>query len=193
MTVLPRWNGAWLVNWLAHGFPEFGNGGWSLSLLYVKDMTADGVVNFMGTKEGITVDAADFAEVCAVTAWEEGVDGPATSVWEDFNLRVVPTDAYGNASLKTFFNKIPKTKGTADSLDILDTRLANKGNNAKVYSEVNVRFSTQLLEDVPTAWPISGEGRTFSARALDRPGREATVRVDIDNTFIDVDRCSQSK
>ena len=151
--------------------------------VFVKDMTAEGVVNFMGTQEGITVDAADFQKF-VLTAWEEGVDGPATSVWEDFNLRVVPTDKYGNPSLKTFFNQIPKTGG-ADSLNILDTRLG-KGNKAKKYSEVNVRFSTQLLEDVPTAWPISGEGRTFSARALDRPGREATARVDIDNTFIDV-------
>ena len=89
--------------------------------------------------------------------------------------------------MKTFFDQTPAPKtGGADSLNILDTRLANDGNNAKVYSEVNVRFSTQLLEDVPTAWPISGEGRSFSARALDRPGREATARVDIDNTFIDV-------
>ncbi len=192
------------VNYWGDGVTDNGDGsatlngaGWSIGsravflnsgmaggpfTIAVKDVTADGVVNFMGTKEGITVDAADFAKF-EITAWEEGVDGAATSVWEDFNLRVVPTDAYGNASLKTFFDKIPKTEGSADSLDILDTRLAN---DAKVYSEVNVRFSTQLLEDVPTAWPISGEGRTFSARALDRPGREATVRVDIDNTFIDV-------
>ncbi len=148
--------------------------------VFVKDMTAEGVVNFMGTQEGITVDAADFAEF-VLSAWEAGVDRAATSVWEDFDLLVTPTDKYGNASLKTFFDKIPKTEG-ADSLDILDTRLAN---GAKVYSEVNVRFSAQLVEDLPSTWRISGEGRTFSARALDRPGRSASIRVDVDNEFID--------
>ena len=151
----------------------------------VKDLAADGTLNFKGEKEGITVDAADFAKF-VLSAWEDGVDGAATSVWGDFDLMVVPTDKFGNSSLKTFFDQIPGTK-KADSLNILDTRLGNDGNSAKEYTEVNVRFSTQLLEDVPTAWPISGEGRTFSARALDRPGREATARVDIDNTFIDTD------
>ena len=55
-------------------------------------MTAEGLLNFKGTKEGITVDAADFAKF-VLSAWEEGVEGPATSVWEDFDLRVVPTDS----------------------------------------------------------------------------------------------------
>ena len=51
----------------------------------VKDMTAEGVLNFMGTKEGVVVDAADFAEIL-LTAWEADVDGPATQVWGDFDL-----------------------------------------------------------------------------------------------------------
>ena len=63
-------------------------------------MNDDGTVNFMQTTD-ITVDAADFAQF-DITAWEEGVDGPATQVWDEFDLRVVPTDAYGNPSLKTF-------------------------------------------------------------------------------------------
>ena len=84
----------------------------------VKDMTAEGVLNFMGTKEGVVVDAADFAKIL-LTAWEADVDGPATQVWGDFDLRMVPTDEFGNASLKTFFDKTPGTGGeAADSLNI---------------------------------------------------------------------------
>ena len=151
----------------------------------VKDMTADGVVNFMGTKEGILVDAADFAKF-VITAWESGVDGAATEVWEDFDLLVVPTDKFGNRSLKTFFDQTPGTK-KADSLNILDTRLGNDGNTAKTYSEVNVRFSGQLLEDLAPTWPVDEDGESFSVRALDRPGRTARIRADVDNTFLDED------
>ena len=89
----------------------------------VKDMTADGVVNFMNTKEGITVDAADFRSF-DIIAWEDGVE-EVRLVWGNFDLMVTPTDAFGNGSLKTFFAQNPKTGG-ADSLNILDTRLAKK-------------------------------------------------------------------
>ena len=88
----------------------------------VKDMTADGVVNFMDTKEGITVDAADFRKFM-LTPMEDGEE--ASEVWGDFDLEVTPVDAFGNASLKTFFDQNPKTANAnkADSLNILDTRL----------------------------------------------------------------------
>ena len=150
----------------------------------VKDLTTDGTLNFKGEKEGITVDAADFAKF-KITASVSGVEG-VTEVWEDFDLLVEPTDEFGNRSLKTFFDQTPGTK-EADSLNILDTRLGNDGNSAKKYGEVNVRFSGQLLEDLAPTWPVDGDGESFSVRALDRPGRTARIRADVDNTFLDED------
>ena len=123
----------------------------------VKDMNADGTVNFMKTTD-IVVDAADFQKF-TITAWEEGVDGPAMTVWEDFDLRVVPTDRYGNASLKTFNTFVAgKVAPVAarDSLDILDTRVGktapapeNEDNATKKYSNIDVNFATSLIEDLP--------------------------------------------
>lgn len=146
----------------------------------VKDLTSDGVVNFMGTKDGITVDAADFA-MFTLSAWEDGVTGAATSVWGDFDLMVVPTDRYGNASLKTYLDQTPGTK-KADSLLILDTRI---GSNK--YSSVDANFASTLIEDLPLAWSIMGGGEKFPARALDRSGRTARIRITIDNNFLKTD------
>ena len=156
--------------------------------IVVKDLTADGVLNFMDTKEGITVDAADFATF-TMSAWEEGVDGPATSVWGDFDLLVVPTDKYGNPSLKTYLEGNPATKKTADSLAILDTRVG--GNK---YARVDVNFASTLLEDLPLAWSVQESGDTFSIRALDRSGRTAMIRATINNSFLkELDTRSRNK
>ncbi len=146
--------------------------------IVVKDLTADGVVNFMSTLEGITVDAADFAKF-TLSAWEDGVGVAATSVWGDFDLLVVPTDRYGNASLKTYLNKNPATKKTADSLAILDTRVG--GNK---YASVDANFASTLTEDLPLTWSVQAAGESFPARALDRPGRTARIRVTVDNNFL---------
>lgn len=160
----------------------------------VKDMSADGVVNFMKTTD-IVVDAADFAQF-EITAWEEGVEGPATSVWDDFDLRVVPTDAYGNASLKTFNNFAGAGKvvpvAAQDSLDILDTRVGkgapvpeNAMNSTKKYSHVDVNFATSLIEDLPFSWSVAQAGDTFSVRTQEgRTRGSARVRAVIDNNFL---------
>ncbi len=152
----------------------------------VRDVTADGVVNFMGTKEGITVDAADFREFSLIPREDGEV---ASEVWGDFDLEVTPIDAFGNPSLKTFFAQSPKTGG-ADSLNILDSRLAkaflgNAKNTAKKYSSVDVDFSSTLIEDLPFSWTLDLDGQSFPIIALNRPGKSALVRVRIDNTFID--------
>ena len=84
------------------------------------------VAAFSGAIEDLTVDAADF-QGFELTAWEEGVDGAATSVWGDFTLRVVPVDRHGNPSVKAY-KAAPKkaAEGAADSLNILDTRWTRK-------------------------------------------------------------------
>ena len=153
----------------------------------VKDMTADGVVNFKNTKEGITVDAADFRsfDIIALRDGEE-----VSEVWGNFDLMVTPVDAFGNGSLKTFFAQDPKT-GKDDSLNILDTRLAKKflgatvANTAKKYDLVNTFFSPSLIEDLQPNWPLTKDGRTFPVTALARQGKDASVLVRVDNGFID--------
>ena len=59
------------------------------------------VAAFDGSIDNLYVDAADFNGF-ELTAWEEGVDGAATSVWGDFTLRVVPVDRHGNPSVKAY-------------------------------------------------------------------------------------------
>ena len=160
----------------------------------VKDMNADGTVNFMETTD-IVVDAADFSKF-VITAWEEGVEGPASSVWEDFDLLVTPTDAYGNASLKTFNNFAGGGKvapvAAQDSLDILDTRVGKTGpspenaaNSTKKYSHVDVNFATSLIEDLPFSWSVAQNGDTFSVRTQENRTRgTARVRAIVDNDFL---------
>ena len=154
----------------------------------VKDMSADGTVNFMKTTD-IVVDAADFQEF-KITAMEDGVD--ATTVWEDFDLLVMPTDRYGNASLKTFNTFITgkvAPSAAKDSLDILDTRVGktapanpNAMNPTKKYSNIDVNFATSLIEDLPFSWSVLEAGDTFSVRTQENRTRgTARVRAIVNN------------
>ena len=149
----------------------------------------------MGTRrQDIVVGAADIAEVCAELPGEEGVDGPAMTVWEDFDLRVVPTDRYGNASLKTFNTYTVAGKSVScrllkDSLDILDSRVGktapadpNAMNPTKKYSNVDVNFATSLIEDLPFSWSVAQAGDTFSVRTQEgRTRGTARVRAIVNN------------
>ena len=162
----------------------------------VKDKTAEDVLNFMGTTD-ITVAAADFNKF-VITAWEEGVDGAATSVWEDFNLLVQPTDQFGNSSLKVFRNDggAPGTgTGKADSLNLLDTR-AKGANKIVKYSDVDVAlFANYTVDGLPREWPIGANGFTFPVTAPDRPGKQLTIQARIVTTSLDAkdDRSNNAK
>ncbi|MDE2798726.1 MAG: T9SS type A sorting domain-containing protein [Gemmatimonadota bacterium] len=161
----------------------------------VKDMNADGTVNFMKTTD-IVVDAADFQKF-VITSTDDDFD-PADSgtVWEDFDLMVTPTDNYGNASLKTFNNFAGTGKvapvAAQDSLDILDTRVGktapapeNAGNSTKKYTHVDVNFATSLIEDLPFSWSVAQAGDTFSVRTQEgRTRGTARVRAIVDNDFL---------
>ena len=169
----------------------------------VKDMNADGTVNFMKTTD-IVVDAADFQKF-TITAWEEGVDGPAMTVWEDFDLLVVPTDRYGNASLKTFNTFVAGKvvpSAAKDSLDILDTRVGktapadpNASNPTKKYSNIDVNFATSLIEDLPFSWSVREAGDTFSVRTQENRTRgTARVRAIVNNNnLLTTDLSSRNK
>ena len=161
----------------------------------VKDMNADGTVNFMKTTD-IVVDAADFQKF-VITSTDDDFD-PADSgtVWDEFDLMVTPTDKYGNASLKTFNNFAGTGKvapvAAQDSLDILDTRVGktapapeNAGNSTKKYTHVDVNFATSLIEDLPFSWSVAQAGDTFSVRTQEgRTRGTARVRAIVDNDFL---------
>ncbi len=186
------------------GFATLNSDGWTIGertvfvniekemndvTIAVKDMTAEGVVNFMNTKEGITVDAADFREF-RITPMVDGEE--VSAVWGDFDLEVVPVDDFDNPSLKTFSGQDPKTAG-ADSLNILDFRVNKKflgnaeKNTAREYSTLDVRLSSALINYLPDDWSIVAGGQTFSVTALERDGGEALVRVRVDNGFLNTD------
>ena len=157
----------------------------------VKDMTAEGVPNFMGTKEGVVVDAADFTKI-VLSAWEDGQE--TINVWEDFGLRMVPTDQFGNASLKTFFGQTPETAGD-DSLNILDTRLENEDNTAKEYGDgVDIQLqATPPLEGLLSeVWGVGQDGHTLTVTAPNRPGVSVTIQARVRSSSVDDDTRSEN-
>ncbi len=152
----------------------------------VTEMGADGVATITESVD-ITVDAADFADF-EITAWEEGVVGAATSVWGDFTLRVVPTDKYGNPSLKAF-KQAPAN--VADTLNLLDANVVKTAAaiTAKVlkYDDVDVTFrSNPALDDLPSLfeWPIPLAGETFELVAPDNK-KSVAVQVLVANASLD--------
>ena len=158
----------------------------------VKDMSAEGVLNFDNEeKPEVVVDAADFAKI-VLSAWEDGQD--ATNVWEDFGLRMVPTDQFENPSLKTFFDQTPKT-GKADSLNILDTRLGNDGNTAKEYGDgVDIQLqATPPLEGLLSeVWGVGPSGHNLSVTAPNRPGVSVTIQARVRSSSVDDDTRSEN-
>ena len=144
----------------------------------VTEMGTDGVATITKSVD-ITVDAADFADF-ELTAWEENVVGAAESVWGDFTLRVVPTDKYGNPSLKAF--KVDPAS-VADTLNLLDANVVKTtaAITAKVlkYDDVDVTFrSNPALDDLPSLfeWPIPLEGDTFELTA---PANKKSVAIQV--------------
>ena len=152
------------------------------------------VVAFNGSIDSLYVDSADFAGF-EITAWEDGVDGPAQEVWGDFTLKVVPVDKFGNPSVKAY--KTTPTKGkndvtkdadiqaATDSLAVLDTRVKDDGFNYKNGFDVNLRS----LPDIglpPFEWTIELAGEDFPVTAPSNRKR-VDVQVRIDNTTLKPD------
>ena len=143
------------------------------------------VAAFDGDVEELTVDAADF-QGFDITAWEDGVDGAATEVWGDFSLRVVPVDRHGNPSVKAYMAAPAKAAdGSADSLNILDTRVKDNGINYNNGFDITLRS----LPDVglpPFEWTIELAGETFPVTAPTN-AKQVAVQVRVDNTSLDTD------
>ena len=153
----------------------------------VKDMSAESVLNFDNEeKPEVDVDAADFNKI-VLSAWEDGQD--ATNVWEDFGLRMVPADEFGNPSLKTFFDQTPGTK-KADSLNILDTRLKNDGNTAMEYDDgidIQLQATPPLGGLLSEVWGVGPDGHTLSVTAPNRPGVSLTIQARVRSSSVDDD------
>ena len=80
------------------------------------------VVGFHDDIDSLYVGAADFAAF-EITA-EDDVEGV---IWGDYTLRVVPTDRYGNPSVRAFQEDPAGSDFTSeDSLAVLDTRMSGK-------------------------------------------------------------------
>lgn len=138
--------------------------------IVVKDMTAGGVVNFSDAKEGLVVGAADIAGF-ELTAWEIGVTGATTEVWEDFTLRIVPVDAFGNPSGRAFINTADDfAAGNADSLKLLGERYkkAEKDNVVDYDAGAGIDIQLQSFPAIglpQEVWGLTSEGSNIAARA----------------------------
>lgn len=148
----------------------------------IVDGTATKVVNFNGGKDKLTIDAADLRKF-AVTAWEG--DEAATAVSAGFGVKVIPTDAWGNASMKIFAGgalSVSNPPVGADSLKLLDTRLT-KANSRNVLEGVNVVFSANDGRAQVPSGPqaIMAEGATFKVVAPNATGEGLTITVSTAN------------
>ena len=139
--------------------------------IVVKDMTADGVVNFSDAKEGLVVGAADIAGF-ELTAWEVGVDGATTEVWEGFTLRIVPVDAYGNSASRAFIGEdyTTDTEPThADSLKLLGDRYKEDDSNVTDYDAgagIDIQLQSFPAVGLPQeVWGLTTDGSNIAATA----------------------------
>ena len=134
----------------------------------VREVDVDGepttVANFNGKKDSLYVDA-DQMQKFKVTAWEDGEE--AKTVSGEFGVNVVPTDKFGNPSIK-------KVSGNP----ALDTRItnANKFTNFSVVLSAN-----HPRASVPGAQVMALTGKTFTVIAPDGDGTGLTITARVDN------------
>jgi hypothetical protein len=133
------------------------------------------VVNFHGNLDKLTVDAADFRKF-SVVAMDNG-ESSSTGVQGDFQVKVTPTDWWGNPSLKAFKTA---TATSVDSISLLDTRLASKPDSTKrLLEQVFVNFASNMGDaQVPSGPQALGvDGATFTAVAPNRSGSDLMISV----------------
>ena len=122
------------------------------------------VANFSGKVDSLYVDA-DRMEKFKVTAWEDGEE--VKTVSGEFDVNVLPTDKFGNPSIKKVTNN-----------PALDTRLtnANKFTNFSV-----VLSASHSRASVPGAQVMTLGGKTFTVTAPDGEGTGLTITAIVDN------------
>ena len=120
-------------------------------------------VNFSGKVDSLYVDA-DRMEKFKVTAWEDGEE--VKTVSGEFGVNVVPTDKFGNPSIKKVTNN-----------PALDTRLTNA--NKFTNFSVVLSSSNPRVDGLGSPLPMTLEGETFTLVAPDGDGElRITARVD---------------
>jgi len=140
----------------------------------VVDGNATKVVNFSGSKGSLTVDAADMRKY-AVTALD-AAGNALTTAQGAFKVTVVPTDWYGNPSMKAFV--AGGSDKSADSLNLLDTRLL-KANSKNILEEIFVQFGSNEGDgQVPSGvQSVMAAGSAFTVVAPDRNGENLVISV----------------
>ena len=131
------------------------------------------VTNFKGGQGKLTVDAADMRKYHVMAM--DATGAMVTGVSGGFQVKVTPTDWWGNPSTK---KQSAATPGSADSLALLDTRLTG-GNSTKVLEEIFVEFGSNYgAAQVPSgAQSVMAGGSTFSVVAPNSSGTDLTISV----------------
>ena len=147
------------------------------------------VMGFESAIDSLYVGAADFAGF-EITAWEEGVEGPAPEIWGDYTLRVVPVDRHGNPSVRAF-KMDPKT--AEDSLNVLDTRVKDNAFEYKNGIDVGIVGVPTIEDFALLTLTIEPGGSSYDLVApADR--RSQTVQVKVENeSLMDNDDRSQNR
>ncbi len=134
---------------------------------------------FNGSIGGLYVDAADFDEF-KVTAMQGGVEVDDLNPGA-FDLTIVPTDEFGNASTKAFTKPLNAALTVQDSLNLLDNRVSiNATKNSTVeFDTIPVDFrSLPAYDDLSLGWDFSKDGDTFSLNApADRTRVTITISI----------------
>ena len=122
------------------------------------------VANFSGKVDSLYVDA-DQMQKFKVTAWEDGEE--VKTVSGEFDVNVVPTDKFGNPSIK-------KVTGN----NALDHKLTN----ARKFTNFNVVLSADHSRaSVPGPQVMTLGGKTFTVTAPDGEGTGLTITARVDN------------
>ena len=145
------------------------------------------VATFEGAAEGFYVGAADFVGF-EVTAYEPDIDTgkSVNDISGNFDLKVVPVDRYGNASVRAYTGPTGKL-AEEDSLSILNIRVEDNG--IEYEAGIDVTFvSIPTLEELNPLFifPIPKGGQVFPI-LLPEGRRSLTVQVKVENDNLDDD------
>ena len=152
--------------------------------IHVQETSASGdstVVEISGLDDSLAVDAAEMAAY-KVTAEEGGT--VTTEVSEDFQLTVVPTDAYGNASTKTrVSNNGTNSLAVTDSTGLTDARIKDDLVLNEVFVVISTNNGAAHAPQGPQA--VGSDGATFTVVAPNGTG-DLWVGVKTHNASSDV-------
>lgn len=153
----------------------------------IVDGTPTKVTNFKGGTDSLTVDEADLRKFM-VKAWSLSESGAPLEVVDAvsgaFAVQVIPTDWWGNPSMKAFNAGGDDIAGGGsldgnDSLRLRDTRLVKADSSKHILEELFVNFGSNLGDaQVPSgALPVGIGGNIYQVVAPNRAGTNLTISV----------------